>query len=72
MFLPDDPESNTRNADNDKEEKVLVTPEDLMTEQPGSCRDILLSITSAVGQSVFLAIIMLSREVVIMSILKFT
>ena len=35
MFLPDDPESNTRNVDSDKEEKVLVTPEDLMTEQPG-------------------------------------
>ena len=55
MFLPDDPESNTRNADNDKEEKVLVTPEDLMTEQP-SCREILLSMTSPVEQSVFLKI----------------
>ena len=60
MFLPDDPESNTRNADNDKEEKVLVTPEDLMTEQP-SCREILLSMTSPVEQSVFLKIIMFSR-----------
>ena len=60
MFLPDDPESNTRNVDSDKEEKVLVTPDDLMTEQP-SWRDILLSITSEVEQSVFLAIIKVSR-----------
>ena len=57
MFLPDDPESNTRNVDSDKEEKVLVTPEDLMTEQAGSCRVCLLSMTSGVEQSVFLVII---------------
>ena len=62
MFLPDDPESNTRNVDNDNEEKVLVTPEDLMTEQSGSCRASLLSITSEVRQSVFLIIIMLRRN----------
>ena len=60
MFLPDDPESNTRNDDSDKEEKVLVTPEDLMTEQL-SWRDTRLSITSVVGQSVFLAIIIVNR-----------
>ena len=59
MFLPDDPESNTRNVDSDKEEKVLVTPEDLMTEQPGSCLVFLLSITSGVEHSVFLVIIII-------------
>ena len=60
MFLPDDPESNTRNVDNDNEEKVLVTPEDLMTEQPGSCLSVcLLSITSGVEHSVFLVIIII-------------
>ena len=61
MFLPDDPESNTRNVDSDKEEKVLVTPEDLMTEQ-GSCRDLLLSMTSElVVQSVLLVMVVMRR-----------
>ena len=58
MFLPDDPESNTRNVEREREEKVLVTPEDLMTEQPGSCRANLLSITSELEQSDFLVVIM--------------
>ena len=53
MFLPDDPESNTRNPDNDKEEKVLVTPADLITEQV-CCLVFLLSITSELSQSSFL------------------
>ena len=61
MFLPDDPESKTMNVDNDNEEKVLVTPEDLMTEQPGSCRASLLSMTSEVRQSVLLIMIVLRR-----------
>ena len=75
MFLPDDPESNTRNVDSDKEEKVLVTPEDLMTEQPGgSSRASLLSITSELEQSDFLVIIILRRSSpgVNISISKFT
>ena len=62
MFLPDDPESKTMNVDNDNEEKVLVTPEDLMTEQLGSCRASLLSMTSEVRQSVLLIMIVLRRR----------
>ena len=53
MFLPDDPESSTRNADNDKEEKVLVTPLDLRTEHV-SCRLVRASMTSELEQSTFL------------------
>ena len=51
--LPDDPESNTRNVDSDKEEKVLVTPADLITEQD-CCLVFLVSIISPLSQSTFL------------------
>ena len=49
--LPDDPESNTRSPDIDREEKVLVTPADLRTEQ--LCLVFLVSMTE-LEQSTFL------------------